>query len=112
MHRKFQSDQSRFSNVAKIRKNQEKSGKIRKSKETHLGGCEGVRGGSGRVDVINLVRRSKYDVSRQREYHGPVPWRPSSDFPKCEKISEKYRENTGKIQENLENRQSFFLEAF
>ena len=60
------------------------------------------------MDVINLVRRSKYDVFRPREYHGPVRWRPSSDFPRCEKISEKYR----KIQENLENRQSFFLEAF
>ena len=49
------------------------------------------------MDDINLARRSKYDVSWLRKYHGPVRWRPSSDFSRCEK---KYLKNTGKIQEN------------
>ncbi len=51
------------------------------------------------MDDINLARRSKYDVSRPREYRGPIRWRPSSDFPRYEKISQKYRKNTGKYRE-------------
>ena len=60
------------------------------------------------MDDINLARRSKYDVSRPREYRGPIRWRPSSDFPRYGKISKKYRKNTGKYRKIQRTARQFF----